>query len=69
VLARALLRVDKLIAQHNLESAALRGDENYFVEIVLKLCKYLFRQTDGFRSVASLRAVLDGDPHVAESSE
>jgi hypothetical protein len=31
VLARTLLRVDKLIAQHHLESAALRGDENYFV--------------------------------------
>jgi hypothetical protein len=60
---RLLLGIKELIAQDDLEGPSSRGDQNYLVERVLELVKYLFRQTDGSRRVASLSAVFDRELH------
>jgi hypothetical protein len=59
----ALLRIDQLVTDHDLEDATSRGDERHLVDDVFELFQQAFRQTDGFRCVASLSAILDRDLH------
>jgi hypothetical protein len=56
---RLFFREQQLVAERHLEGPAAGWNQDDFVELVFKLRKYPFRQTDGLRCVTSLRAVLD----------
>jgi hypothetical protein len=63
--AGLLLGVDEIVVHDDLEDAAPARDERELRDLVLVLFQQPLRQTDGSRGVASLRAVLDRDPHGA----
>jgi hypothetical protein len=53
------LRVDEVAVEGDFESTTTRWDECKCFDILLEGFQQLFRQTDGFFFVASLRAVFD----------
>ena len=61
--AGLLLGIDQPVVERDLEDATRGGDERQVLDIVFELLQQAFRQTDGFRGIASLRAELDGDLH------
>jgi hypothetical protein len=66
--AGGLLGVDQVAVDDDLENAAARRDQGQIGYGVLELFQDLGRQTDGSVEVASDRAVLDRDLHVATSA-
>ncbi len=52
---------DEFIVQGHLEGAAAGGDEFQAFNILFVFIQHLFRQTDGFREVASRGAVFDAE--------
>lgn len=62
--ARALLGIDTLCVEVDLEHAPRGRFQLHYFEVVLELLKDPFRQTDGSRSVTSGAAILDGDLHI-----
>lgn len=52
---------DDLIVQGHLEGAAAGGEEFQALDILFVFIQHLFRQTDGFREVASRSAVFDAE--------
>jgi hypothetical protein len=60
---RLLLGKREAIVDFDLEDPSPGRDEDEVGDVVLELFQQPFRQTDGSRSVASLRAILDRDPH------
>ena len=63
--ARGLLGIDEITVDGDLEDASTRRDEDEIVDRLLELFEDLGRQTDGLVEIASDRAVLDGDLHIA----
>jgi hypothetical protein len=60
---RLLLGVGEAIVHLDFEDPTPGRDEDEVGDLVLELLQQPLRQTDGPRSVASLRAVLDRDLH------
>ena len=52
---------DYLVTQGYFEGAASGGDEFKALHVLFVLIQHLFRQTDGFREVASRGAVFDAE--------
>lgn len=52
---------DEFVVQGYFESAAAGGNEFQAFDILFVLVQQLFRQTDGFREVASRSAVFDAE--------
>jgi hypothetical protein len=62
------LRVDRVVVQPHLEATTRTGSQDQVCEPVLELAANRFRQTDGFRQVASTGAVFDLELHAVLSS-
>lgn len=56
-----VFREDDLVVQGNFEGAAAGGDEFKARYVVFMFVQQLFRQTDGFRKIASRGAVFDAE--------
>ena len=52
---------DEFVVQGHLEGAAAGGDEFQALDVLFVLIQHLFRQTDGFREVASRSAVFNAE--------
>ena len=60
-----LLAEDQLAVDRHFEDAAARGDNVPLGNLKFKFLQNFVRQTDGFLSVASLRAIFDSDVQLA----
>lgn len=56
-----VLGEDDLVIEGYFEGAAAGGDEFQALDVLFMLVQQLFRQTDGFREVASRSAVFDAE--------
>ena len=52
---------DDVVVQGDFEGTAAGGDELQALDVLFVFIQHLFRQTDGFREVASRSAVFDAE--------